>query len=150
MKKILFLFLFISSISVYTQNNDLNWMVDFDKAQKLSKKENKPILIYFTGSDWCPPCKMLKKDFFNSEEFKSMAHKLILVEADFPRRIDVLSQEQEKKNKELAKKYNSKGSFPTVVMVNSKGKVYNTVSGYTLLRDPENHFNLVKQVLAKY
>ncbi|SVD37720.1 uncharacterized protein METZ01_LOCUS390574, partial [marine metagenome] len=33
------------------------WLVDFAKAKAQSAKEGKPILMEFTGSDWCPPCK---------------------------------------------------------------------------------------------
>ena len=37
----------------------LNWMPNYKKALKKSKKERKPVLIYFTGSDWCGPCKKI-------------------------------------------------------------------------------------------
>ena len=37
----------------------LNWSPTFKEALKKSKKEKKPVLIYFTGSDWCGPCKAL-------------------------------------------------------------------------------------------
>ena len=37
------------------------WLVDFAKAKAQSAKEGKPVLMEFTGSDWCPPCKALHK-----------------------------------------------------------------------------------------
>ena len=44
------------------------------------------MLIFFTGSDWCGPCKMLVEDFFESDKFKEIAEKeFVLYEADFPR-----------------------------------------------------------------
>jgi thiol:disulfide interchange protein len=50
----------------------LNWESNFKVALKKSKKEKKPILIYFTGSDWCGPCKVLDKKLFHSEKFKKI------------------------------------------------------------------------------
>jgi thiol-disulfide isomerase/thioredoxin len=65
MKKLLFLAVLFIGFSAFAQEEvQLNWLTDFKKAKKISQKEKKPILIYFTGSDWCPPCKMLKEDFF--------------------------------------------------------------------------------------
>ncbi len=31
------------------------WLEDFAEASALSKKTNRPMLLEFTGSDWCPP-----------------------------------------------------------------------------------------------
>ena len=36
---------------------DEGWLVDFEKAKVQAVKEGKPILMEFTGSDWCPPAR---------------------------------------------------------------------------------------------
>ena len=63
------------------------WMVDMEKAYKVSKETGKPIMANFTGSDWCGWCKKLKYEVFDKPEFKAWADKnVVLVELDFPRR----------------------------------------------------------------
>lgn len=62
-----------------------DWGLDFQQALTDSKQNNRLILLNFSGSDWCGPCIKLKKDVFESEEFKNFsAEKLLLVRADFP------------------------------------------------------------------
>jgi len=62
------------------------WLVDFAKAKAQSAKEGKPILMEFTGSDWCPPCKALHKNVLTSAVFKKqMPEKFILLKLDNPR-----------------------------------------------------------------
>ena len=69
MQKLVFLFLVLISTTISAQDSQLNWLLDFDRAKNISKEQDKPILVYFTGSDWCGPCKRLKADFFSSEGF---------------------------------------------------------------------------------
>ena len=45
--------------------SDVKWAKDYNDGISIAKKQNKPMLVYFTGSDWCKPCVKLKKDFFN-------------------------------------------------------------------------------------
>jgi len=97
------------------------WSTDLEKAFKDAKKQNKPVLVEFTGSDWCPPCKMMRKNVFSKEEFVSAASKeFILVELDFPNG----DPEVKKKNEPYAKKYDIEG-FPTVILFDPEGKEFN-------------------------
>ncbi len=100
---------------------ELNWLTDLPKAQAEAKKDNKMVLIDFTGSDWCGWCKKLKSEVFDKKEFADYAAKnLVLVEVDFPR-AKTQSDALKKANKELASKYEARG-FPTIVVLNSSGK----------------------------
>ncbi|MFC7337617.1 thioredoxin family protein [Haloferula chungangensis] len=97
------------------------WSTDLEQAFEDAKKQNKPVLVEFTGSDWCPPCKMMRKNVFSKKEFVSAASKdFILVELDFPNG----DPEVKKKNEPYAKKYDIEG-FPTVILFDSKGKEFN-------------------------
>ena len=80
------------------------WINDLDNAKELAKKEQKLILLNFSGSDWCIPCIRLRQEVFDAEAFiKYAAANLILVNADFPRKKkNQLSKEQQKLNDELA------------------------------------------------
>ena len=64
----------------------LVWLTDFEEARAIANKENKFILINFSGSDWCAPCIRLEKEIFETDLFLSYAkEQLVLVKADFPR-----------------------------------------------------------------
>ena len=51
------------------------WLTDFDQAKTLAQKQNKKIMLLFTGSDWCGWCIKLKKDVFEKQAFKDFAKK---------------------------------------------------------------------------
>ena len=72
------------------------WLVDLDEAYAISKKEGKPILANFTGSDWCGWCKKLDADVFTKPEFQEWAKKnVVLLELDFPRRFQIPQKNQQ-------------------------------------------------------
>jgi thiol-disulfide isomerase/thioredoxin len=108
-----------------------NWETDFSKAQKLAAKDNKPILIYFSGSDWCGPCKTFRRQILDTDDFVCFAEKnLILLNADFPRiNRNIISEGQHKQNQLLAEKYNRDAVFPVTVLVTAEGKVLYRTEG---------------------
>ena len=62
------------------------WLVDFEKAKAQAAKEEKSILMEFTGSDWCPPCKALAKNVLTQDVFKTeMPKNFVLLKLDSPR-----------------------------------------------------------------
>lgn len=106
-----------------------NWMTDYKAALALAAKENKKVLLDFTGSDWCGWCIRLKKETFNMPAFKDYADKnLILVEVDFPQG-KTLSPEVTAQNNALQEQFRVEG-FPTLVLLDSQGKMIKQNSGY--------------------
>jgi protein disulfide-isomerase len=106
-----------------------NWMTDLPKAQAKAKSENKLVLMDFNGSNWCPPCKALRKNVLSTPEFVDYAKKnLVLVDVDFPRP-SKQPEDLKKANQALAEKYSIDG-FPTVVVLNSEGKQLKKSVGY--------------------
>jgi len=96
------------------------WMEHLDKALEKAKKDHKPLLVEFTGSAWCPPCKMMRKNVFSKKEFVDAASKKwILVELDLPRK----DNEVAKRNGPLAEKYKIEG-VPTVILLDENGKEF--------------------------
>lgn len=154
--KRLFAFLFVAVISstAFSQtDSQLNWLYNMEEAMEISKAEKKPILVYFTGSDWCAPCKGLKSDFFATDDFLQRAGNMVLVMIDYPRRMDIISEEQRAYNKTVMAKYNKGGSFPLMVMTNHKGKVLGELSGYSSFstyKDTSHHFDFVDKHLVGY
>ncbi|MDC8003844.1 thioredoxin family protein [Aureisphaera galaxeae] len=155
MKRLLvFLFFVGLSTQLFSQkDSQLNWLYNLDAAKEVSKAEKKPILIYFTGSDWCAPCKALKTDFFETEAFAERANSMVLVMIDYPRRMDIITEEQRAYNKTIMAKYNKNGSFPLLVMTNSKGKALGELSSYSSFnsyKDTSHHFDFVDKHIVGY
>ena len=87
MKNTIFLILFLAVQNLNSQTQELKWHTDLKEAINISMSENKPLLLFFTGSDWCGWCVRLKNEVFNYDEFKKWSDKnVVLVELDFPRR----------------------------------------------------------------
>ncbi|MCK5824659.1 MAG: thioredoxin family protein [Ichthyobacteriaceae bacterium] len=103
------------------------WNNNANEVFKTAKKNNSPILMNFTGSDWCKWCIKIKKEIFDTPEFKTWAKKknLQLLELDFPRRIQQ-TPELKSQNSQLAKELNVRG-YPTLYII-SDGKLIK--SGY--------------------
>lgn len=118
MKRIL---LSLTLITAFCQQaNALEWLTDLPTALARAKKENKAVLLDFTGSDWCGWCMKLKSEVFDQFDFAVYANaNLIMVEVDFPRR-KTLSVQQINANENLAAKYNIEG-YPTIIVLNSDG-----------------------------
>jgi len=110
---------------------DEGWLVDFAKAKAHSAKEGKPILMEFTGSDWCPPCKALHKNVLTSDVFKKqIPPKLILLKLDNPRDKSKQSPEEIAQYKKLSKEYKVRG-VPTIIIADANGKEQHRQVGYS-------------------
>jgi len=127
-----------------TEEGD-GWLKDYDAALADAKKEKRNVLIYFTGSDWCPPCKMLQRDLFDTEAFKSIAVNYTLLYIDIPRNRELISPEQMKHNSALVSKINKKGVFPLLVVMNEKGSQIDQYSGYSMTGEVRYHLELLEK-----
>ena len=100
------------------------WLTDIQAAMKQAEKQNKDILMDFTGSDWCIWCTRLSKEVFNTEDFqKEVPKNFILVELDFPQDASKISAETKKQNEEWSQKLGVEG-FPTIFLTDAKGLPY--------------------------
>ena len=114
-KLIVFVFLIFFQ-NLQSQQSNLNWHTDLNKAVNISFSEKKPIMLFFTGSDWCGWCIRLKKEVFNYPEFENWSKEnVVLVELDFPRRKSI-DQKILNQNRELARIFGVSG-YPTVWFV---------------------------------
>ncbi len=105
------------------------WYTDLDEAKAVAVKENKPLLVDFTGSDWCGYCIKLHAEVFDKPEFEAFAKNYVLVELDFPSKKPQPAEEKAR-NKATQTKFAVSG-FPTVLLIDAKsGEAYGRQSGY--------------------
>ncbi len=105
------------------------WHDDFEKAKTEAAKTGRPILVNFSGSDWCGWCIRLDKEVFSKDAFKKYAKdNLILFNADFPQNTKLPKKEAEQ-NQKLAQQFGIPG-FPTVLLLASDGKTVIAKTGY--------------------
>lgn len=105
-----------------------SWTQNWDQAISAAQEMERPILVNFTGSDWCVWCFRLRDEVFSQEDFQDYASKnLILLELDFPRKI-AQSDAIKRQNANLQKQFGIQG-FPTIILLNSEGKEINR-TGY--------------------
>ena len=140
----------ILSLTVAAQADE-GWVVDFEKAKAQAAKEGKSILMEFTGSDWCPPCKALHKNVLVKDVFKTeMPKSFVLLKLDSPRDKSKQTPEEIEQYKVLSAKYGIQG-VPTIFLADAKGRPYYQTVGYS--GDPADQYvaNLKEQLgtLAK-
>ena len=122
------------------------WLLDIDNAMAIAKKNNKTLLVDFSGSDWCGWCMKLDKEVFSKKAFKAyVKDNFVLLLIDFPRR-SKQSDAEKKQNKELAQKYQVRG-FPTVLILDKDGKLLK--SGGYMEGGPEAYIKYLKQVKSE-
>lgn len=131
MKKILSVILLLFSMTTFAQKitdpvTIEGWSNDSDYIFTKANKEQRPIMINFTGSDWCGWCKVIKRDYFSKSAFKVdlvEQYGMLLLEADFPSEIRQSAALKEQ-NRHLANTYKISG-YPTIVIL-YKDRIYKT------------------------
>ena len=98
------------------------WLTDFEKAKETAAKENKPILLVFSGSDWCSWCIKLDREVFSTPAFKKwVVDNIVCMLTDFPA-VKNLAPDLKKQNEKLRDTYNVEG-YPTVFLLKADGSV---------------------------
>lgn len=121
MKKLLTILAFFAAGS-FVLAGELTWYTSMDKAKEVAAKEDKVILVNFTGSDWCGWCIRLDKEVFSKDSFQKYAQdNLVLLKLDFPKYKSIPADE-ERANFQLKNKYRISG-FPTILLVDGQENV---------------------------
>lgn len=103
-----------------------SWQTDLSVARHQAMKTSQPVMLLFTGSEWCPYCIQLEQEVLSSPEFAKWAEKAILVKLDYPRRQE-RTPEKLAANKPLAdlialKDAHKVTGFPTTILLDAQGK----------------------------
>jgi len=132
-------------VSEAREGNHSIWTENFKADYEKAKKQDKVLLLFFTGSDWCGWCKKLDAEILSQKEFISYARKnFVCVKVDFPQRIKQ-SDALKKQNEQLSKIFRISG-FPTLVFVNNNGTILGK-KGYERCT-PEQYVRSLNEMIA--
>jgi protein disulfide-isomerase len=129
MKRFLITVASLVAFSAASMAAESGWLTDYEAAKKQAKEQNKPILINFTGTDWCGWCIRIEKEVFSKDEFKAYAKEnLVLMEVDFPEK-KKQTDEVKAQNKKLDKEFKIEG-YPTIFLIDAEGEKLSEDIGY--------------------
>jgi protein disulfide-isomerase len=98
------------------------WTMDLDAAKKLAAQKKLPILLDFSGSDWCGWCQVMEKNVFTKPEWEAYAtNNLVMVLIDFPSDAALVPEKYKERNQALQQQYGVEG-FPTFVVLDDDGE----------------------------
>ena len=133
--------------SISYANGEISTATSLEAAFQLAQQQKKHVFLYFTGSDWCSNCKLLKKKVLSQPEFLTYAGEhLVLFNVDFPVKKKALSKEQKAINKKIIEEYNKEGLFPYSVILTPNKKIIGALSGYRNGK-PEVYINKIKRLI---
>lgn len=133
--------------TVMTFADAAKWTDNFPQAVAGAKKEKKPILMLFTGSDWCPYCIRMDEEAFAKPQFAEFLNRnFVLFKADFPKQKQLLPGTVQQNNA-LARKYGIEG-FPTVLVISADGKVL-AKTGYLSTTRVDDYIKHYEAILKK-
>lgn len=100
------------------------------KALKAAQAEDRLVFVEFTGSDWCPPCKALRKNILSTPEFAEFvkSKNAIFVELDFPRTPGKVTPEVMQEREKIMLFYGIQG-FPSMLVLDKNGAAYTKIVG---------------------
>ncbi|MEX2317321.1 MAG: thioredoxin family protein [Pirellulales bacterium] len=109
----------------------VRWLTNLDEAKKVAAAEGKDLLIIFTGSSWCGPCKQLENEVLSRAEFAPTAEHFVLVKLDYPPGVRRLPQEPADSPVSWSDYYCG-GGMPGVFLADTTGKPYATTGNMGL------------------
>ena len=126
----------------------LIWFTNLEKAKEAARKRKVGIMVYFSGTDWCPACKIFDKYVLSSPDFINYAKdNLVLLNIDFPRDSSKVSQATKEYNTKLGKTFGVV-AFPSIFLLKSNGESATAEIGYRG-ESGARYVAKIKAILAK-
>lgn len=130
---------------LYGQESSLFITEDYQKAERVSRENDLPLAVVFTGSDWSTESEaFLSEWLFHKDRSKALRHDLVFAWLDFPelntKEIHLVEQDYHLKEQFQVTR------FPTVVLLDPSGQEI-TRFGY---QAKEDFVSLVKERLFLY
>ncbi|GAA5484329.1 thioredoxin family protein [Haloferula sargassicola] len=110
------------------------WRKSLSNTFKEARQTGKPVLIWFTDSQFSPNCKMLSEELFSKKEFEEWAQENF-VRLQVDQRVEGSKLDNDAASKaafvkELKKRYKVLG-HPTLVVLTPSGEVISSYRGYS-------------------
>ncbi|MDA0323846.1 MAG: thioredoxin family protein [Verrucomicrobia bacterium] len=125
------------------------WTMDYDAALKAAAENGNPIILDFTGSDWCGYCIQMQKQIFSSETWQEFAAgNLNMVTIDFPSDESIVPKKFRERNELLRDRFGIKG-FPTYIFLEPDGKTVIGQEGADPQADPAGYVRKIRALLRR-
>lgn len=99
----------------------VQWTTNYEEASVAAKAQNKPIVLFFTGTDWCVWCKKLESEALATRDFEQDAgNAFIFVKLDFPKK-EQQNPTVVQQNRDLQRRFDVRG-YPTIVVLDPNGQ----------------------------
>lgn len=123
-----------------------DWGTDLAQGLDEAAKGDRPVLVEFTGSDWCSACKIMEANVLPNKDFKAFVAKnrMVTVQLDYPNGADKVTPEQRRVRQEIADRYGIR-AYPTLLVLDSKGQPYGRIEG--VIGSPEQHIQRLQSIL---
>ncbi|NCA82860.1 MAG: thioredoxin family protein [Opitutae bacterium] len=114
------------------------WTMDFAAAKTLAAEKDLPLLLNFTGSDWCGWCKIMDRQVFSQEAWKAYAMEhFVLVWIDFPKDKRLVPAAFVEQNQRLSREFDV-GGYPTYILLDPDGQTRLGQAGASREATPES------------
>lgn len=124
---------------------DAAWFENYEAAKALSASAERPLLMLFTGSDWCVWCQRLEQEILSQPEFTAYAaENLVLLKIDFPRNSQQ-TIELKAQNEQLQMDWDVEG-YPTLIISDAQGQFYG-MTGYLAI-SPSDYVDHVREMIS--
>lgn len=84
-------FSFAQNAEVSVKKEKIEWERDYEKALKLAKETNKPLMLDFTAK-WCGPCNRMDAEFWVLDDVIQATQPFIAVKVDFDSKKGLVSK----------------------------------------------------------
>lgn len=106
-----------------------SWSTDYDEGYALAEKAKVPLLLYFSGSNWCTNCRLIENHVFSTMIFKAeLSGRVQPIQLDFDKSGDVPA-EVIAYRRSVRMKYDEGRGVPKIVMALPDGTVISKTSG---------------------
>lgn len=111
------------------KKSTISWFTNYDEALSQARASHKPILLLFTGSDWCSWCIKLENEVLSTPDFAAVVgDRFVFFKADFPLN-KTISPQLTANNKALQKRFNVHG-YPSIVLIEPENERQIGTAGY--------------------
>lgn len=141
------LFLGLALVCAPRSSPAYEWRTDLPEAIADARQNQKYILLYFSGSDWCGWCQRLDAEVFSTAPFRTYADaQLVPVLVDFPSQKQ-LPRDLQARNESLAMQFQI-SSFPSLLLFSPNGELLLRL-GYQP-GGPDAYIPTFRQAQARY